>query len=64
MISIKLLGGYMPIYEEKDVIAIYRDGQAVCDRYHWPRDIQEKDVINERMTDYRMTFCDICHRQI
>jgi hypothetical protein len=54
----------MPIYEEKDVIAIYRDGQAVCDRYHWPRDIQEKDVINERMTDYRMTFCDICHRQI
>ena len=54
----------MPLYEEKDVIAIYKDGQVVCDRHRWPRDIKERDVITERMTDYKMMFWDICRRQI
>jgi hypothetical protein len=64
MISIQLLRGYMPIYEEEDVIAIYKDGQVVYDRHPWPRDIKEKDVIIERMDDYKMMFCNICRRQI
>ena len=43
---------------------MYTDGQVVCDKHPWPRDIKEKDVITERMTDHKMMFCDICRRQI